>query len=227
MPIEFACQCGKKLRAAEEHAGKRAKCNQCGQIAVIPAANSEAMKTASQAVRPVAPALKKASPAAASKVAALSGLDDLFASELPLAQPAAVPKSSVSKTAAAAIPSGGRLCPGCRSPLSPVAVLCIHCGYNLNTGKVISTDSTEEIETPKKRPRSRMNKFLVSRMTSWKLWSGLGMMALAGVWFLIKTQAIQDDTVTLRSGRGFIYILILFVSGGISFINGLFDGDNA
>jgi tetratricopeptide (TPR) repeat protein len=36
MSIDVICQCGKKLIAKDEHAGKRAKCPACGQIVMIP-----------------------------------------------------------------------------------------------------------------------------------------------------------------------------------------------
>ena len=37
MPIVIACQCGKKLQAKDELAGKRVKCPQCGQPLTVPA----------------------------------------------------------------------------------------------------------------------------------------------------------------------------------------------
>lgn len=36
MPISVTCQCGKRLQAKDEHAGKRAKCRHCGRILTIP-----------------------------------------------------------------------------------------------------------------------------------------------------------------------------------------------
>jgi hypothetical protein len=36
MPIDLACQCGRKLRAKDEHAGKRLKCPDCGAVIGIP-----------------------------------------------------------------------------------------------------------------------------------------------------------------------------------------------
>lgn len=36
MSISVVCQCGKRLEAREEHAGKRAKCPNCGQVLLIP-----------------------------------------------------------------------------------------------------------------------------------------------------------------------------------------------
>jgi hypothetical protein len=37
MTIDFACKCGKALRAQEDHAGKRVQCPQCGRVLLIPA----------------------------------------------------------------------------------------------------------------------------------------------------------------------------------------------
>jgi len=37
MTIDFACKCGKALRAQEDHAGKRVQCPHCGRVLLIPA----------------------------------------------------------------------------------------------------------------------------------------------------------------------------------------------
>ena len=38
MSISFACACGKQLKVADAHAGKRAKCPACGHPVTVPAA---------------------------------------------------------------------------------------------------------------------------------------------------------------------------------------------
>lgn len=38
MPIEFACDCGKRLKVSDEHAGKRAKCPACKNPVTVPSA---------------------------------------------------------------------------------------------------------------------------------------------------------------------------------------------
>jgi predicted RNA-binding Zn-ribbon protein involved in translation (DUF1610 family) len=43
------CSCGKQLRVADEHAGKRIKCPACGQASVVPAAKAPAARTAPSA----------------------------------------------------------------------------------------------------------------------------------------------------------------------------------
>jgi hypothetical protein len=37
MPVTFSCACGKTLRIADEHAGKRVKCPACQAISTVPA----------------------------------------------------------------------------------------------------------------------------------------------------------------------------------------------
>jgi hypothetical protein len=233
MSIQFTCQCGKTLKAAEEYAGKRAKCNQCGQVVTIPGVRQEAANAAPMATPPVASAPKKNTPAAAAKVAIAelpkSDLDDFLFAELPSAQPMGLVAKPQTANAPAAAPvqSGGRRCPGCQSALSAAAMICVYCGYNLNTGKKMNTftyaPSTEAEASTKKRRRSRINQILVSRLTSWKMWSGLGMMLLGG---FLAYVVLNSEHMHFRP-RTFGLIAVLFMGGGFSFINGLFDGDDA
>ncbi len=41
MSIQFACACGQKLAAREEHAGKRVRCTACGEVQTVPAEERE------------------------------------------------------------------------------------------------------------------------------------------------------------------------------------------
>lgn len=43
MPIEFACECGKAFKVADEYAGKRSKCTACGQPVVVPSPSPPAV----------------------------------------------------------------------------------------------------------------------------------------------------------------------------------------
>jgi hypothetical protein len=244
MSIQFACQCGKSLKAADEHAGKRAKCNQCGQVVTIPGVRQEVAKAAPMATPPVVSAPKKSTPAASTKVAIAalpkSDLDDFLFAEYPSAQsmglvtkpqtanasaaaPKAPPKTELddflSTELAAAKEAASRSCPGCKQPLSNAAVICMKCGYNLKTGQKMNTyTSASSAKTEKRKPRrqSFLVRFLGSRLRSGKFMSGLAMMIGAVIWFV----------AGLSIGIIFFYPPILFIIGVVSFLSGLVDGES-
>jgi DNA-directed RNA polymerase subunit M/transcription elongation factor TFIIS len=197
MAIQFACQCGKTLKAAEEHAGKRAKCNQCGTTVTIPGAKKAVANAVPAPKVSTVAAVKKTVPA----VAAQSDLGDFLSTEI-----------------AAAKEAEARKCPGCKNPLSSKAVICMKCGYNLKTGQNMNVYApSQTVKTKRSRRPSAFKAFFVSRLTSGKLWSGVGMMVGAAVWFV----------AGLAINRIFIYPPILFILGIISFFTGLIDGDTA
>jgi hypothetical protein len=228
MAIEFACGCGKRLKAAEQHAGKRAKCNGCGQIVSIPGAKS-ALPSPVAAVpqkrsapsiptaKAVATAVPKAVPAASA-----NHLDDFFQAEVPTALQVNAITSTRTTTPAR---QGVKSCPGCNQTLSPSAVICINCGYNLNTGQKMKTfaysapTSSYSETAKKKKPHhsSALGNFFVSRLTSGKLWLGVLGIVGGGAWLLLG----------LANGVLFFKPLFLIGGGVISFFTGLIDGDNA
>lgn len=235
MAIEFACGCGKRLKAAEQHAGKRAKCNGCGQIVSIPGAKSVvpapaaamAQKSSSPSI-PIAKSVATAVPKAV-LVASANHLDDFFNAEVPTALPANT-RTSSSSGASSPARQGMKTCPGCNQTLSPAAVICINCGYNLNTGQKMKTfsysaptyspsapSSSKPAGKKKTRRSSPGTNFIVSRLTSGKFICGIIMMLGAAAWFI----------GGLAIGIIFFYPPILFILGLISFFTGLIDGDNA
>jgi phage FluMu protein Com len=65
MPITFSCPCGKILRVADEHAGKRVKCPACNTISSVPAPEPEPVfEIVEPAPKPVTPARPVARPVA-------------------------------------------------------------------------------------------------------------------------------------------------------------------
>jgi hypothetical protein len=131
MPIKVACKCGQQFAANDNLAGKRVKCPKCGQPLTIPAAGGQEAKGQS----PKAPS-PKTQPAKDTKAA---------------------PKASPGKTAASTGGAGGMSdlfdeagisapdtqtprCPNCGTALSPYAVLCVQCGFNLQTGQRLASD---------------------------------------------------------------------------------------
>lgn len=110
MPIEVTCQCGKRLKAKDELAGRAVKCPSCQQPLQIPAR------------QPAAPA----APVANSAFADL--FDDVGISH-----------------------QTGPVCPACNAGVAAEAVICIHCGFNLETGQRLRTNigsSSGEVEAP-------------------------------------------------------------------------------
>lgn len=64
MAITFRCQCGKRLRVRDEHAGKRAKCPHCGKPVTVP--NKQADDSADFDEAPPAASPERARPSARS-----------------------------------------------------------------------------------------------------------------------------------------------------------------
>ena len=198
MPIEFACGCGKKLRAAAEHAGKRAKCGGCGEAVTIPGVKrgAAAPKPAAAAPLPANVSAPKKAPTATAQLAPFSNLADLLASELPPpGSPTPLPSarpSGPSSTYGNAI--GGR---------------------STAAGRAIAPQSRPK---PRRRGPSPFAQFFINRLNSRKMWCGLAMMVGAAIWFF--GALIYFHWI-------YFYPPILFVLGLISFFSGLIDGDAA
>lgn len=125
---KFTCMaCGKEYRWKPELAGRKAKCG-CGAALVVPAERPGGA----------------APPVAAARAAAVT-------------RPAESPASASIPVASTAVPvaaPAGAACPSCAASLAPNAVLCVNCGYNLKTGKMLSVvverDEPEPDEPPAK-----------------------------------------------------------------------------
>ncbi len=126
MPISVVCQCGAKLNAKDELAGRSVKCPKCSQSIKIPAAGAE--KPAASAA---APADKAAKPQPtttkpkASKPAATDSIGGLL-DEIGVAGPPV--KHDIT-------------CPKCGAGMTEGALLCIACGFNTKTGKQVASVS--------------------------------------------------------------------------------------
>jgi DNA-directed RNA polymerase subunit M/transcription elongation factor TFIIS len=234
MAIQFSCQCGKVLKAAEEHAGKRAKCGGCGQTVHIPHPKQHPVKAATPipvaqpvvktpiakpVAQPVARPAKMTTPVAKPKEPDFFDFDDLASSAAASDTTIGFNSlTSISQDKPAAQPPAGRLCPSCHKPMSDIAVLCVNCGYNVQSGKKMSTFSytpSTYDEAPKKRKQSFMSRFVSSRLQSGKFMTGIAMMIGAAVWFFAGIFLLN---------RIYFYPPIMFVIGAFSFISGLVDG---
>lgn len=113
MPISVQCQCGQTMQAPDSMAGKRGKCPKCNQQFVVPGGQVAGAKPATKqkAVRAKAPT------ATATKTASEA---DSMAS---LLDEVGMQKARTRHN-----------CPECRADIDEDAVICIHCGMNLETG---------------------------------------------------------------------------------------------
>ena len=118
MPIPVACACGAKFAAKDELAGKRVKCPKCSQPLTIPAAGAAAAgASAAAAGAPAAARTAAAKPSDAGDPIIAALLDEVGL--------------TASKT--------GVRCPNCRADVKPDDVMCVQCGYNIETGKKAKT----------------------------------------------------------------------------------------
>lgn len=124
MTITCKCdKCGKSYKVSETFAGKRAVCKACGSTFAIPSAKQA----------PLAPAKPKPEPR--STGFSLQDMANLQGGEV-VAPSAPLPQS------------GPCQCPTCGKDAAPGAVICVHCGYNFQTGARIST----QMDAPASRP---------------------------------------------------------------------------
>ena len=149
--IPVRCSCGKSLAAPAKLAGKTLKCPGCGQPIAVPAAEpgttaraitvacdcghsfSAPAKFAGRQVR--CPACKQPTSVPAVKTESVpAGIGGRRPTEdVGHAIGSLLDEVGFQKAAAA------HRCPNCKEDLLPGAILCIHCGFNLETGRQIQT----------------------------------------------------------------------------------------
>ena len=119
MSIKARCDgCGTGFQAKDSLAGKRVKCPKCAQPITI------GQPTASKGRTGKGTAKKSGAP-----VAAAGGHNPV----LDLLDEVQV-KPAVR----------GPICPNCSKAMSQLAVVCVECGYNVETGKQLKTDVYED-----------------------------------------------------------------------------------
>ena len=112
MAIRATCgSCNSSFNARDELAGKRVKCPKCKSSMTI----GEAPKRKA----PAAPAARKP---AKSQPAAIDPMEALLA------------EANIGQDV-----QSGPICPNCAAYVTPGSVLCIDCGFNLETGKQVRT----------------------------------------------------------------------------------------
>ncbi|MEQ8790865.1 MAG: hypothetical protein RIC55_31675 [Pirellulaceae bacterium] len=124
MPIKVTCQCGQSFAAKDEMAGKTVRCPKCKQPLKIPGGAS----------RPTSPSAPQSAQPRGVPAAPANDLGDLF-DEIGLAPPEPT--------------ATGHPCPSCGQPMRPGAVLCVNCGFNLQTGQRVASDAPQTAAKPK------------------------------------------------------------------------------
>ena len=125
MPIKVVCACGKGLSVKSQLAGKAVKCPGCGKPLRIPVVPPEPATAAGQ------PAGRNTRRAPSEGVERLLDEVDLKAS------------------------ATGRRCPDCRKDMQPDDLICVHCGFNTETGRKLGTRRTGRKEGPQPIGRFR------------------------------------------------------------------------
>jgi hypothetical protein len=116
MPIPVACKCGQKFAAKDELAGKVTKCPKCGSVLQIP-----------QPGKPSPPPSKQGSPQASGSQGKRTAKAGPAVSSLADLLDEAGVKPGLEDTRPR--------CPACKQPMDPNAVLCVSCGFHVQTGK--------------------------------------------------------------------------------------------
>jgi uncharacterized Zn finger protein (UPF0148 family) len=137
MPIKVTCSCGSSFSAKDEIAGRTVACPKCRQPIQVPAVatGSPAGRVQStEASKPTAapkPAAAAPKPAVAKPVAAKP------AGPAPPVPPIGAPSNDLFDEVGLKAVAGPR-CPQCSTPLNPNAVLCVTCGFNIQTGEKLT-----------------------------------------------------------------------------------------
>lgn len=165
MPIAVRCACGKSINAPDQLAGKKAKCPSCGAALSIPDGAS-AKQSASKATTGGPTSAAKELPIyvtceCGKKLTAPAKMAGKSVQCPTCRQLVKIPKAAESTTASGNKPvkdgladlldevdlsrsKTGHRCPECRADLQPDDILCIQCGYNLESGKKLVTKTIEK-----------------------------------------------------------------------------------
>lgn len=115
MPIKVSCACGAAFNAKDELAGKTVKCPKCTQPLRIPTPGGQVV---SPQAAPQAGPVQRSAPAPASNI-----------------------PSIFDEAGIEAAPQGVPICPSCHKPIRPGTILCVNCGFNMQTGRKLQTQS--------------------------------------------------------------------------------------
>ena len=128
MPITAQCNsCTAKFKVKDELAGKKVQCAKCSKPFTIKAA--QAAPTAKQKPKPIKKAV------------------DEYNLAPPAPRQSANPMLDLLDSAGVESRPAGPVCVNCSAELSPMAIICIECGYNNDTGKQLETTTYKDKNT--------------------------------------------------------------------------------
>ncbi|MEZ6117348.1 MAG: hypothetical protein R3C28_12335 [Pirellulaceae bacterium] len=141
--ISVKCKCGKTLGVKPELAGKKVKCPTCQAVLAIPAVAAVGATTSGSQAKPAAIAKPERD-----DLSGDMGLDDIEPGSGNAFDDLGGGLDSLLDEVNFKASEGPR-CPECRTELTEDAVLCVKCGYNLQTGKKLKTVKVEKIQKSK------------------------------------------------------------------------------
>jgi hypothetical protein len=260
MAISLQCeQCGKQYKLADNLAGKRLKCKQCGNTISVPAATSPGAASPAAAVPT---ASKGAPPAAAATIKAKC--ETCFKEfEVPpekagdtvpcerCGEPVRVPgkgktrraapePTASTRTASAAAPApnmprqslieeefaaggmptmptaGQMFCPNCRNIIPVNAVLCVKCGFKIESGRMMTAKNAANKPVRKPGRMSPMGILLallgiLYGLANIGLWGFLGYGAVVVLYYYGMPR--EDNPQSATAMFGFPVFLLLFTAG--------------
>lgn len=123
MAIAFSCpSCAKKFKVKNELSGRTVKCP-CGAGFKVPRVRSRVQSQSQQKGRD-----SKLNPMNPDRGELIKGFDSGVFGDL-------LDEVDLGKTTV------GKKCPSCREPIGSKAILCVQCGYRLDTGKQLKAYS--------------------------------------------------------------------------------------
>lgn len=158
MALRVKCKCGKALKISSKFADKKISCPGCKRPFRIPAAK---FKSAAKRPKETTDGQAAQKPAAAAPIPAPLDLDiqpanlDLeLSGDIQHSQSDIL--SDILEAAPPAATEASQACPSCRGPITPDAVMCVNCGYNMQTGASVGGLAAPPIASPAGAPTGTM-----------------------------------------------------------------------
>jgi predicted Zn finger-like uncharacterized protein len=155
MKISIQCgQCGKQYQVKSELAGKKVKCQDCGTSIPVPAGGESQAEAPAKKASPAPAKAPVAKTAPAAKAAPAKKPAAAAAAPAPAPAPLQHNILDEAMATAARLPATGEMyCPGCKSIIPAASVICVTCGFDLQSGR--STRVYSEGSRSKRRPGQR------------------------------------------------------------------------